>query len=40
MNAVFPDLGCKQWTKAVPPVPHRLIADVDTAFEQNVFELA
>ena len=40
MNAVFPDLGCKQGTKAVPPVPHRLVADVDALFEQNVFDLA
>ena len=40
MNAAFPDLGRKQGTKAVPPVPHRLVADVDATFEQNVFDLA
>ena len=40
MNAVCPDLDCKQGTKAIPPVPHRLVANVDAAFEQNVFDLA
>ena len=40
MNAAFPDLGCKQGAKAVPPVPHRLITNVDATFEQNVFDLA
>ena len=39
MNAAFPDPGCKQGTKAVPTVPHRLVADVDAPFEQNVFNL-
>ena len=40
MNAACPELGCKQGTKAVPPVPHRLITNVDATFEQNVFDLA
>ena len=40
MNAACPELGCKQRTKAVPPVPHRLITNVDATFEQNVFDLA
>ena len=40
MNAPLQDLGCKQRAKAVPPVPHRLITNVDATFEQNVFDLA
>ncbi len=40
MNAAFPKLSCKQGTKAIPPVPHRLVADVDATLEQNVFDLA
>ncbi len=38
-NTAFPDLGGKQRTKAVLPVPHRLMVDVDASFEQNVFDL-
>ena len=40
MNAAFPDLSYKQGTKPIPPVPHRLITNVDAPFEQNVFDLA
>ena len=40
MNAVFPDLGGKQRTKTVPPIPYCLVADVDAPFEQNIFNLA
>ena len=40
MNTAFPDLGCKQWAKAVPPVPHGLMADVDAALEQEIFDLS
>ena len=39
-NTAFPDLGCKQRTKAVPPVPHGLMADVDSALEQKIFDLS
>ena len=28
MNAAVPDLGGKQWTKAVPPVPYGFMANV------------
>ena len=39
MNTAFPDLRGKQWTKAVPPVPHGLMADVDAALTQKIFDL-
>ncbi len=39
-NTAFPDLGGKQRTKAVPPVPHGLMADVDSALEQKIFDLS
>ncbi len=39
-NTAFPDLGCKQRTKAVPPVPLGLMADVDAALEQKIFDLS
>ncbi len=39
MNTAFPDLRGKQWAKAVPPVPNGLMADVDAALEQKIFDL-
>ena len=39
-NTAFPDLGGKQRTKAVPPVPHGLMANVDALFEQKIFDLS
>ena len=36
----FPDLASKHRTEPVPPIAHRLVADVDTTFEQDVFDLA
>ena len=35
----LPDLGRKQRAKAVPPVPYGLMADVDAALEQKIFDL-
>ena len=32
--------GGKQRAKAVPPVPYGLMADVDAAFEQKIFDLS
>ena len=40
MNTACPDLRGKQRTKAVPPIPHGLIADLDAALEQEVFDLS
>ncbi len=34
------DLGGKQWTKAVPPVPHGFITDGDAALKQEIFNLS
>ena len=39
MNPAFPDLRGKQWAKAVPPVPHGLMANVDAALGQEIFDL-
>ena len=40
INAPLPDLCGEHRPKPIPPVPHRLVADVDARFEQNVFNLA
>jgi len=39
MNASFPDLRGEHRTEAVPPVPDRLVADIDATFEQQIFDL-
>ena len=39
MNPSLPDLGGKHGAEPVPPEPHRLVADVDAAFEQQVLDL-
>ena len=39
MSASFPDLRGEQRTEPVPPEPYRLNADIDTALEQQVFDL-
>ena len=39
LNPALADLGCKQRTEAVPPVPHGLVADVDATLRQQVFDL-
>ena len=40
VGAPFPDLGGECGPKPVPPVPDRLVTNVDAAFEQDVFDLA
>ncbi len=40
INAPLPDLCGEHWPKPVSPQTHRLVADVDATFEQNVFNLA
>jgi hypothetical protein len=32
------NLGCKQRTEPVPPEPHRLVTDVDTALSKQVLD--
>ena len=39
LNAPFSDLRCKHRAEPVPPKTHRLVADIDTALEQQVFDL-
>ena len=40
MNPPLPDLRGKHRTEPVPPEPYRLVADIDTALEQQVLDLA
>ncbi len=40
MNAPLPDLRGQQWTEPVPPEPHRLMADIYAAFEQQILNLS
>ncbi len=39
LNASFPDLRGKYWTEPNPPQPHLLVADIDTAFGRQIFDL-
>jgi len=39
MNASLPDLRGKHWTEPISPVPDRLVADVTTTFEKQIFDL-
>jgi hypothetical protein len=40
LNAALPDLSGKHRTKPVPPEPNRLVAEVDAALEEEIFDLA
>ena len=40
VDALPADVCCEQWAEPVPPEPHRLVADVDSALEQQVFDIA
>ena len=40
MNPPFSDLSSERLTEPVPPEPYRLVADIDTALEQQVLDLA
>jgi hypothetical protein len=39
MNPTFSKLGGKQRSEPVPPKPHGFVRYIDTAFEQQVFDL-
>jgi len=39
LNTPLPDLCGEHWTKPVPPVPYRLVADIDTPLKQEIFDL-
>ena len=40
LNAPFPDLRGEHRAEPVPPEPYRLVADIDTALEQQVLDPA
>ncbi len=40
MNASLPDLRGEHRTEPIPPEPHRLMANIDTTLEQQVFYLS
>jgi hypothetical protein len=40
MDPSFPNLYGKHRSEPVPPKSHRLVADIDTALEQDVLDLA
>ena len=39
-NALPPNVSRKHWAKSIPPQPHRLMANIDPALEQQVFHVA
>ena len=39
MDASFPDRGREHRTESVPPIPNRLLANIDAPLEQNIFDL-
>ena len=39
LNAPLPELRGEHWTKSVPPESHRLVADIDTPLQQEIFNL-
>jgi hypothetical protein len=39
-EASLTDLGGKHWAKSVPPEPHGLVADVDAALREEIFDVA
>jgi hypothetical protein len=40
MITSFPDRGREHRTEPVPPVPNRLVADIDAALEQEILDLS
>ena len=39
MKARLPDLAGEHRTEATPPVPHRLVTDVEAPLEEQIFDL-
>ncbi len=39
MNAPLPDLRGEHRTEPVPPETHCFVADIDAAFEQQIFDM-
>jgi hypothetical protein len=40
MNAPLPDLRGEHRSEPIPPEPHRLMANIDTTLEQQIFYLS
>ena len=40
LNPALPDFSRKYLTEPVPPEAHRLMTDIDAAFEQQILDLA
>jgi hypothetical protein len=38
-DASLEDLGGEHWAKPIPPEPNGLVADVDPAFGQQIFDV-
>ncbi len=39
-DALPPDIGCEHQSKPIPPMPHGLVADIDTPLEQQVLDVS
>ena len=39
-HALAPNIGCKQRPEAVPPKPHCLVADINSALEKQILHVA
>ena len=39
-DTTLANLGCKQWSKPVPPEPHCLVVDVDPSLVQKVLNIS
>ena len=39
-HPLLPNFRSEHWTKTVPPEPHRLMANIDTALKQQVLNIA
>jgi hypothetical protein len=39
MNTSFPDLSSEFRTEPVPPIPNCLVANIDAALEEKIFDL-
>jgi len=39
VHPLAPDIGCKQRAEPVPPMPHRLVADVDPVLGQQILNV-
>jgi len=40
MDPLLTYFTCEYWTKSVPPIAHRLMANIDASFMKKVFDIA